>query len=837
MRLLGLTPRAIGAIILAITIFVAKQSFASSKDWDHSELGSKESLELALKNLKKRSSKSPEDNAQMLFFTQGALNYHQGKYDDAIKNLSEAIKGDFLLKDYAHYFLGLAFHKQKKLSEAYKHFNIVSTQKPTSPRRFSALFRMGEIALEQKNYRTAIQHLRILEKRIRGSEKFPYALWNLAKANIQQKNIFQACRYVRKLYSRHPAHELVSEWSLDLKVATLDGLKPGCLATLNEQKQRIRNLQYAGESERARKEIQSLYAKTNDLTKYYVDVIYARFLTDDGDVDDALKILLPYFEEKKSDIAYLMLLGKAAARKNDSALAISAYLKAYQMRPKSAVGREALFQAAFVSYLNQDYDGALARFSTYRQKFGGRNGQASSWYIAWIKYLKGDYKGAYAMFDQFSKRRYSRRMRNVAFDKARINYWKNVTLLKMGQVTTAKKELEKMSQDSSVSYYSLAAKARLLNLEPYIQDRVIASDNKKTKVEQADLSPLSLISSSLINGPTVASNETFVMETEEEILADVKGDGIASSSEEEAEVAEASSEDNVEDADPIAEAAPEAEEEEDSVFATLKDPRLLAIFQRAEALKALGFDEWSNRELQVLESKTRNKTYLQTLMEKYEIGNTFSRSAYIAEVYYDNERRKGLSASNMGWKKAFPQAYEKHVAKYSDTFGLAPSLVWGIMRTESFFKPQVKSSVGAIGLMQVMPLTASKMAELMDMKSFQVPQLLEPETNVRIGAKYLQRLSKMFDGHLPLVAAGYNAGPHRVHSWMKNFGNLPMDEFIEHIPFSQTRGYAKKVVRSAYVYSALYETDEKKKDIQWLAKPVNLKLDGPIPTKETWEPL
>jgi len=150
----------------------------------------------------------------------------------------------------------------------------------------------------------------------------------------------------------------------------------------------------------------------------------------------------------------------------------------------------------------------------------------------------------------------------------------------------------------------------------------------------------------------------------------------------------------------------------------------------------------------------------------------------------------------------------------------------------------VKLSVGALGLMQVKPLTASKMAEMMEMGSFKVSQLTDPETNVRVGAKYLQRLSKMFDGYLPLVAAGYNAGPHRVHAWMKNFGNLPMDEFIEHIPYSQTRGYAKKVLRSYYVYSSIYYPEEiKKKPIQWLAQPANVSLTGPIPTKETWEPL
>lgn len=827
------------AIPLVTFSLLCNPSFATSKDWDDTELGSKESLTLALNNLKKESEKNGNDKAQLMFFTQGVLNYHQGKYDAAVVSLLESLKGEFLLDDYANYFIGLSYSKLQKYSDAYKHFNKVSSSKSPSPRQYSALFRMGEIAVEQKNYRSADQHFRILERKIKHTEKYPYVLWNLAKVNIQQKNIFQACKHVRKLYSKYPAHELVSDWTLDLKAATVDGLKPGCLSSLNEQKQRIRNLQYAGDSERAKKEIQSLYAKTNDLTKYYVDVIYARFLTDDGDVDDALKILLPYHEERKGDIAYLMLLAKAAARKGDNALAISAYLKAHDMKAKSAVGREALFQAAFVSYLSQDYDGALARFDMYRKKYGGKNGAAASWYIAWIKYLKGDYKGAYAMFDQFSKQRFSRKMRNLAFDTARINYWKNITLLKMGQVTTAKKALEKMSQDPSIGYYSLAAKARLVNLGPHSQDRKMASsDNKKTE-QSVDLSPLSLISPTLLAGPAVAGNEAApVLETDEEILADVKEDGMSETADEEAETAEADSDDKAEE-DPVAEAAPDAEGEGgETIFSTLKDPRLLAIFQRAETLRGLGFEEWSNRELQFLEARTRNKTYLQTLVEKYEIGNTFSRSAYIAEVYYENERRKGLNAGNPGWKKAFPQAYEKHVSKFAEQFGLSESLVWGIMRTESFFKPQVKSSVGALGLMQVMPLTASKMAEMMEMSNFRVSQLFDPETNVRVGAKYLQRLSKMFDGSLPLVAAGYNAGPHRVHAWVKNFGNLPLDEFIEHIPFSQTRGYAKKVLRSYYVYSSLYYPDElKKKPIQWLAQPANVSLAGPIPTKETWDPL
>lgn len=822
--------------LLAIIFFAGSLSFADVRDWDEDELGSVQSLKASIKTIQK-SSNSDQKN-QLIFFTQGVLAYHQKKYEESSAHLENSIKGpEFLLEDYAHYFLGLAYSKQQKYKEAYNYFNKVSSAKPASSRRFSALYRMGQIAYQDGRYKSADQHLRLLERRIRGSDKYPDVLWSLVKTNVKRKSIYKACNYARKLYSQYPAHDLTASWNMDLKSVSFDGLKPGCIATLAQQKQRIRNLQYAGQSERAKAEIMSMYTKTNDLTRYYVDAIYGRFLSDEGDVDVALKVLLPHYEERKDDIAYLMLLGKVGARKSDAPLAISSYLKAHQMQPKSAVGREALYQAAFMSYLNQDYDGAEARFTTYKNKYRGTLASGSSWYVAWAKYLKGDYEGALKLFDSFSQKRYSRKMRRHAFDKDRIDYWKHVTLLKLGRLPEAKKGLERISKSSSITYYSLAAKARLSTINSDMERQLASINEQKTKLKKqaADLSPLALITPDFLpSAPSQTNSETIpTLETEDEILAEVKEEGISSDEGEE------TAESEEEEADPVAKAAPEeASEEGDGIFASLKDPRLLASFQRAEALKALGFDDWANRELQYLEARTRNKSYLQTLMEKYEATNTFSRSAYIAEIFFGDERASGLTVENVGWKKAFPRAYEKEVTQFSEKFEISSALVWAIMRAESFFKPKVKSNVGAYGLMQVMPNTASKMAEMINLKGFKVENLTEPETNLTVGTKYIQRLSKKFNGHIPLVAAGYNAGPHRVHAWTANFGHLALDEFIEHIPYGQTREYAKKVLRNFYVYENLYYPEQaKKRGITWLAQPAPVTLTGAIPTKENWDPL
>jgi soluble lytic murein transglycosylase len=155
------------------------------------------------------------------------------------------------------------------------------------------------------------------------------------------------------------------------------------------------------------------------------------------------------------------------------------------------------------------------------------------------------------------------------------------------------------------------------------------------------------------------------------------------------------------------------------------------------------------------------------------------------------------------------------------------------MRAESQYKKDIVSPVGALGLMQVMPNTASKVAHLMGENEFRSDQLLEPEWAIPIGAKYLSRLTKKFSNSIPLVAASYNAGPHRVGAWLNSFGDLDMDEFIEHIPFMETRNYVKKVVSNFYIYNHLYGT--KKEQISSLAEPVHVRIAVPMAARETWE--
>lgn len=134
----------------------------------------------------------------------------------------------------------------------------------------------------------------------------------------------------------------------------------------------------------------------------------------------------------------------------------------------------------------------------------------------------------------------------------------------------------------------------------------------------------------------------------------------------------------------------------------------------------------------------------------------------------------------------------------------------GIMREESLFQRTVKSPVGATGLMQLMPTTASMLRGKMPDVNFEFG-LTDPEENIILGSTYLSDMKDYFDEQMPLAIMAYNAGPGNVNKWLRQFGELELDEFIENIPFTETQGYVKRVMRSMQVYGLMYNESYFKK--------------------------
>lgn len=151
----------------------------------------------------------------------------------------------------------------------------------------------------------------------------------------------------------------------------------------------------------------------------------------------------------------------------------------------------------------------------------------------------------------------------------------------------------------------------------------------------------------------------------------------------------------------------------------------------------------------------------------------------------------------------FPIRYRAQIERLAAKHQLKPSQILAIIRKESIFQEQVKSSAGAIGLMQVLPRTASETAKRNGLPYAGKHQLTQADINLAIGTQYLSDRLHQF-GDLAYAAAAYNAGPQRVKQWLSAYPNRPIDEWIALIPFTETRDYVKKVLEYEKIYEYLW---------------------------------
>lgn len=170
-----------------------------------------------------------------------------------------------------------------------------------------------------------------------------------------------------------------------------------------------------------------------------------------------------------------------------------------------------------------------------------------------------------------------------------------------------------------------------------------------------------------------------------------------------------------------------------------------------------------------------------------------------------NRHAPDEASQNAALQLAYPIVRAPELWTHSQQFNLDPFLVMGIMRQESTYQEFVVSHAGAIGLVQVMPRTGARVAALMGEEHYSPRDLENPSINIRYGSFYLSQLMERFDGNYPLAIASYNGGPHNVSRWMRQIkGTVTLAEFVEHIPWSETRNYVKLVTGSYARYAELY---------------------------------
>lgn len=208
--------------------------------------------------------------------------------------------------------------------------------------------------------------------------------------------------------------------------------------------------------------------------------------------------------------------------------------------------------------------------------------------------------------------------------------------------------------------------------------------------------------------------------------------------------------------------------------------------------RSLGLDADAARVLRGDERRLRAEHGLRALVEAYVSLGAWER-AYRLVVQSELLEAPWSDETAWAWRAAYPAAFEPEVRAAASESHIEAELLWAVMRQESAYAPGVVSVSDAIGLMQLLPSTASRVAGDLGVP-FRRELLFTPGFNVRFGARYLSELVALVG--VPAAFAAYNAGEHRVAQWWAApacRGEWALDRFVDWIPFSQTRGYVRRV--------------------------------------------
>jgi soluble lytic murein transglycosylase len=233
---------------------------------------------------------------------------------------------------------------------------------------------------------------------------------------------------------------------------------------------------------------------------------------------------------------------------------------------------------------------------------------------------------------------------------------------------------------------------------------------------------------------------------------------------------------------------------------TFNELPFLPGYEKPRLLASLGFFDEARSEMAALRKKTGEKKALfpalaRIYLEMRDFGSAIA-------LFMQNRPVAWEKGTLPLWTAGYPRAYTELVGQNAALNGLSEGLVYALIRAESGFAPAVKSSAGAIGLMQMMPATAKMTAR--EKGEFNPQRLTVPEYNIRLGTKHLHDLMKEYNGDVVYMSAAYNAGAGALERWKKSYKGLAKDEFIESIPYQETRDYVKKVYASAATYRQLY---------------------------------
>jgi soluble lytic murein transglycosylase len=236
------------------------------------------------------------------------------------------------------------------------------------------------------------------------------------------------------------------------------------------------------------------------------------------------------------------------------------------------------------------------------------------------------------------------------------------------------------------------------------------------------------------------------------------------------------------------------------------NPQTRYRIERSRLLRSAALYDWSEQELRFGARQGANPLAIALEFGKDAVrrGETARALRFVKSMASGYLRWTLDDAPTEFWHLAFPFPYRKELETYCRQHRLDPFLMAGLIRQESEFDPRAVSRASARGLMQIMPTTGRSLSRRLGIKPYGVASLFRPELNLRMGTFYFRDMLDRLGGNVEAALAAYNAGKSRVDQWLSWGDFREPAEFIETIPFSETRGYVQSVLRNAEMYRRIY---------------------------------
>ena len=707
----------------------------------------------------------------MTRFSEGVDAIARADYTEALPKVSDARLAKTPIADYATYYTALARLHSGRFAEARNDFNTLNAARPAGVLREWSLLGEAEAADALGQYADAarLYELASMLKTTAPDQVLNGMARSLAAAGDKPR----ALTAYRRVYYEFPLSELSdAARGQILQLAGIDDstrLRQDFALELGRAQRLFGSKRYA-ESLTA---FEALRALADDDNRELVGLRIAEAQFYLGRYKQALDGTRPFLNSSRKAEARFFSLS-ATRGLGDHAAYVAEARRLVDQFPNDTWAEETLNNLGTHYILIDEDDTAIEVFRDYLTRFPtGRYAQRAAWKLGWSHYRQQKYQDAIGVFEQAA----------ANFPRSDYRppylYWSARAYDQLDKADTASSRYALITVDYLNSYYGRLSEAQLK------KRGVTSASQRRALVEKPLVGQSAAAAGGTIAVPAASSDANGA----DGATGSDSASRTASSLQPTAQSTPSSTAPSTAAAAP----APASEPMPRELDARIR--QLIAAGLYAPAIAELDF---ARRQWGTTPALEATLAWLYNAQGDLRRGINAMKRAYPQYLTDDGHR-----LPNHIQKVLFPVDYWPLIRRHAVERGLDPYLIAALVAQESTFDADVRSPANAYGLMQVLPSTGRQLARALKIRRFTTASLTNPETNVRLGTLYFQRLVKQFGGAYYALAS-YNAGENRVEQWINERPPMPQDEFIDDIPYPETQNYVKRILGTAEDYRRLY---------------------------------